>query len=81
MNSNIEEEKLVLDGYKFIKDNHPQNVKRGCVGLYVKESLASQRCSDLVNLPEFVVCEIQLSRKEYFFVEFIEVQARTKMNF
>ena len=35
-------DRLALDGYSFIKSNHPQNVKRGGVGLYVKDSLASK---------------------------------------
>ena len=43
-------------------------MKRGAVGLYVKKSLLSQNRSDLVTLPECVVCEIQLNRKKYFFV-------------
>ena len=68
LDSTIEEERLALDGYSFHKDNHPQNVKRGGVGLYVKDSLPSKNRSDLVTLPECVVCEIQLKRKKYFFV-------------
>ena len=52
----------------FHKENHPQDVKRGGVGLYVKDSLPSKNRPDLVTLPECVVCEIQLSKKKYFFV-------------
>ena len=59
---------MALDGYTFIQSNHPHDVKRGGVGLYIKESLASRSRSDLVTLPECIVCEIQSNRKKYFFV-------------
>ena len=68
LDSTIDEERLALDGYSFHKENHPQNVKRGGVGLYVKDSLPSKNRPDLVTLPECVVCEIQLKKKKYFFV-------------
>ena len=61
----VDEDRLSLDGYTFIKENHPQNVKRGGVGLYVRDSLPSKNRSDLVTLPECVVCEIELNRKKY----------------
>ena len=67
IDSTVDEDRLALDGYTFIKENHPQNVKRGGVGLYVKDSLPSKNRSDLVTLPECVVREIQLNRKKYFF--------------
>ena len=68
LDSTIDEERLALDGYSFHKDNHPQNVKRGGVGLYAKDSLPSKDRPDFVTLSECVVCEIQLKRKKYFFV-------------
>ena len=67
LDSTVEEDRLALDGYSFINENHPQNVKRGGVGLYIKDSLTSKNRSDLVTLPECIVYEIQLSRKKYFF--------------
>ena len=67
LDSTVEEDRLPLDGYSFVKDNHPQNVKRGGVGLYIKDSLASKNRSDLVTLPECIVYEIQVNRKKYFF--------------
>ena len=67
IDSTVDEDRLALEGYSFIKDNHPHDVKRGGVGLYIKESLPKKRRSDLVTLPECVVCEIQLNRKKYFF--------------
>ena len=68
LDSTIDEDKLVINGYTFIKNNHPQNVKRGGVGLYVKDSLPLRERIDLAALPECIVCEIQLNRKKYFFV-------------
>ena len=56
LDSTIEESRLALDGYTCIQSNHPHNVKRSGVGLYIKESLASQNRSDLVTLPECIVC-------------------------
>ena len=70
LDSTVDEERLALDGYSFYKDNHPQNVKRGGVGLCVKDSLPSKHRIELVTLPECVVCEIQLNRKKYFYAVF-----------
>ena len=63
LDSIIDENKLALNGYTFVNDNHPQNVKRGGVGLYIKDSLSSKRRSDLVTLPDCIVYEIQINRK------------------
>ena len=68
IDSTVDKDKLAMDGYTFHEANHLQNIKRGGVGLYVKDSLPSKNRSDLVTLPECVVCEIQLNRKKYFFV-------------
>ena len=67
LESTVDEDRLALDSYSFYKDNYPQNVKRGGVGLYVKDSLPSKHCLDLVTFPECVVCEIQLNGKKYFY--------------
>ena len=74
-----DDDRLALDGYTFINSNHPQNVKRGGAGLYVKDSLPSTNRSDLVTLPECAICEIQLNRKRYFLSLSIEVQVRTRV--
>ena len=67
LDSTTDNDRLALNGYLFIKSNHPQNVKRGGLGLYVKDSLTSKNRSDLVTLPECVVSEIHVGRKKYFF--------------
>ena len=50
LDSTVDEEKLALNGHTFIKNNHPQNVKRRGVGLSVKDSLLSKNRSDVVSL-------------------------------
>ena len=81
IDSTVDEDKLALGGYRFIKNNHPQDIKRGCVGLYVKESLPSKDCFDLVTLPECVVSEIQMNRKKYFFVVIYRSPSQDQMEF
>ena len=68
LDSTVDNDRLSLEGYSFMRNDNLQNVKRGGVGLYIKESLPSKERSDLVTLPECIVCEIQLNRKKYFFV-------------
>ena len=60
LNSTVDENKIGLNGYSFHKSNHPQDLKCGGVGLYVKESLPARKRSDLETQPECVVCEIKL---------------------
>ena len=62
-----DESRLQLDGYYFIKSNHPLNVKRGGVALYVKDSIPMNQRYDLSTLPECVVCEIHINKRKYFF--------------
>ena len=81
LDSTVDEDKLALDGYTFMKNNHPQNVKRGGVGLYIKDSLPSKNRSDLVTVPECVVCEIQLNRKKYFFAVIYRSPSQTQSEF
>ena len=50
-----------------VKSNHPNNVKRGGVGLYVKDSFPARNRLDLATLPECIVCEGQLDKKNYCF--------------
>ena len=72
LNSTVDEDRLALDGYTFVKNNHPQNVKRAGVRLYIKDSLASKNLSALVTLPGCIVYEIHLNRKKYFFAVILQ---------
>ena len=38
LDSSVEDNKLILPGYTFVKRNHPSNTKRGGVGLYIREA-------------------------------------------
>ena len=42
LDSTVDEEILSLDVYSLHRNDHPQNIKRGGVGLYVKDSLPSK---------------------------------------
>ena len=68
LDDTIDEEGLILKGHDLITNNHPLNTKRGGVGLYIKETLPKTNRTDIVTLPECVVCELRLDRKKYFFV-------------
>ena len=69
LDDTIDEERLILKGYasSIETNNHPSN-KRVGVGLYIKETLPKTNRTDIVTLPECVVCELHLDRKKYFFV-------------
>ena len=67
LDTSVDENKLAIDGYTSLNSNHPQNVKRGGVGLYIKESFPAKKRSDLEILSEWIVCEVQIKRKKYFF--------------
>ena len=43
LDSTVDVSRLNLTGYSFFKSNHPNNVKRGGVGLYVKDSLPAKK--------------------------------------
>ena len=58
LDDTVGEDRLALDGYSLYKADHPQNVKRSGVILYVKDSLPCIQLLDLVTLPECVVSEI-----------------------
>ena len=73
LDSSIDEDKLALNGYSFIKQNHPLDIKRGGVGLNVKENLPKKERSDLVTLLECVACEIQINRRKSFLLSSIGV--------
>ena len=66
LDSTIDNDRLTLEGSSFLMNNHPHNVKRGGVGLYVKDSLPTTERPDLVTLPECSVCEFQSHMKQYF---------------
>ena len=66
LDSSINEGRLALSGYTFIKNNHPLNLNRGGVGFYIKDSIPFINRFDFVTLPECVVSEIRLGSRKYF---------------
>ena len=55
VDSTTDEGRLALGGYSFINANHPHDVKKGGVGLYIKDSLPSKGRPDLATLLECIV--------------------------
>ena len=66
LNNTVDKGNLSLRGYNLMKSNL-ENLKKGGVGLFVKESFPAKNRADLITLPECIVCEIQLDGKKYFF--------------
>jgi len=81
LDTTINEARLALDGYTFHKSSHPQNMKRGGVGLYVKDTLPSKFRSDLAVLPECIILEVHIHRKKYFFVVLYRSPSQTQSEF
>ena len=60
-------ENININGYSLLRVDHPNNIKRGGVCTYFKESLPLIRRSDLSNMKEFLVTEINVNNKKCFF--------------
>ena len=58
LESTVDNDKLTPERYSIFEKNHPKNVKKGGVGLCVKDSLPTTARVDFSTLPECVVCEI-----------------------
>ena len=52
-----------MDGYNLIRADHPNDVKRGGVCVYVKNSLAIRVCN-INNLKECIIIELNLKNKK-----------------
>ena len=68
LDDTVNQERLAMKGYEFIKCNHPSNIKRGGIGLYINDTLPKKERPDIAILPECIVCELHFDRKKYFFV-------------
>ena len=56
----------MLENYKFISCNNPNNIKHGGVGLFYKDSLAI-KIRDDISFDETLVVEIMIDHKNIFF--------------
>ena len=61
------DERLSLEGYDMIRVDHPNNVKRGGVCVYIKNSLATRICN-ISNLNECVVVELNINNKKGYVI-------------
>ena len=52
-----------IDGYNLLREDHPNDNKRGGVCMYFKEHLPILRRDDLCNSPECLVTEIRMGKK------------------
>ena len=56
----------ILKGYNFFSLDHPSGDKKGCVGIFYKETLPLKIRLDL-SYEECLVCELNFGRKNIFF--------------
>ena len=60
------DENINFSGYSLLRVDHPNKIKRGGVWMYFKESLPLIRRSDLSNMKEYLVTEINVSNEKCF---------------
>ena len=61
--TNLDDKDLAIEGYNIIRTDYPNNLKKGGVCIYYKESLAVK----LINvnfLSECLICEVTLDNKK-----------------
>ena len=57
----------MMEGYYFIRSDHPGNTNRGGVCIYYKESLAV-RVVNITSLTECLICEVTMQNKKGYAV-------------
>ena len=62
------DENININGYSLLRVDHPNNINRGGVCMYFKESLPLIRRSDLSNMKECLVTEINVNNEKCFFI-------------
>ena len=58
---------IQINGYSLLRADNPNDIKRGGVCIYFKESLPLIRRNDLTNIKDCLVTEIDVSNKKCFF--------------
>ena len=61
------DENININGYSLLRVDHPNNIKRGGVCMYFKESLPLIRRSDLSNIKECLGTEVNVNNEKCFF--------------
>ena len=69
LNSSLQNDdnSLVLNGYKLVRANYPNNLKRGCVCIYLNKSLPI-KVINITSLHESFVCELFWNRSWSYIV-------------
>ena len=70
LDSSVPNESISLTGFskEIYRSDHPNDVKRGGVCLYFKDSLAIKQRKDLQILDECIIYELTIGREKVFFV-------------
>ena len=71
---------LALNGYKLVRSDHPNNIKRGGVCIYYKQSLSIQFLN-ITNLSECLICEIVYNNKKCFIISLYRSPSQTPYEF
>ena len=58
---------IQINGYSLLRADHPNDIKRGGVCIYFKESLPLIRRNDLTNIKDCLVTEINVNNEKCFF--------------
>ena len=58
---------MQINEYSLLRADHPNNIKRGGVCIYFKESLTLIRRNDLTNVKDCIVTEINVNKEKCFF--------------
>ena len=59
LDSTVDPNNLLINGYNLLRTGHPDNVKRGCVSLYYRDNL-TLRLVDTHYIDQFILCKINI---------------------
>ena len=76
LNKDIAKDDISINGFspEPLRVDKPENIRNGVVCLYFKENLPMKERRDLEILPETIVAEIKLSRKNVFLYFLIAIE-------
>ena len=74
------DERLNLNGYTLTRKDHPDDVKRGGVCVYMKNSLAT-RVSNVSRLDECVIIELIVNNKKGYILSLYRSPSQTNDEF
>ena len=72
--------RLCLDGYNLVRADHPNNVKRGGVCVYIKNSLATRICN-ISTLNECIIIELNLKNKKGYVISLYRSPSQSTYEF